>query len=330
MSTFQIICGDALTVLRGMPSESVNCCVSSPPYFGLRNYGVAGQIGMEATPDEYIARLVEVFREVRRVLRADGSLWVNIGDSYSQSTVGKRTGGTLKNWKNGGRREPDVHEPCTMRESALPDKNLIGIPWMLAFALRTDGWYLRSEIIWHKPNPMPESVTDRPTKAHEQIFLLTKSATYSYDADAIAERALQPEGRPRKSGCIKSGILGQSIIGTLGTNQGFPERNKRSVWTVASQPFSDAHFAVFPEKLIEPCILAGCPIGGTVLDPFAGSGTTGVVSLRHGRNFIGIELNPEYAVMARRRIGDVMPMFNEPQAPRDVPDTASLDFGVAV
>ncbi len=311
--TFDIRVGDCLEVLRTMPDESVQMCVTSPPYFGLRDYGHAGQLGLEKTPAEYVEKMVTVFREVRRVLRDDGVLFLNIGDSYAGSGKGQTADGAA---------DPKVRktqgmkiETQTAASLGLKPKDLIGIPWMLAFALRADGWYLRSDIIWHKPNPMPESVTDRPTKSHEYLFLLTKSATYYYDADAIAEKSVGTEYdrtmRPQnRMNGVPSLVVGrqQEVAGaTLGL--GSTTRNKRTVWTVTTTPYSGAHFATFPPKLIEPCILAGCPVGRTVLDPFGGAGTTALVADRLGRDAILIELNPEYAEMARRRITDDAPLF---------------------
>ena len=300
--------GDALDVLRDMPEASVQTCVTSPPYWGLRDYGVDGQIGLEPTPDEYVERLVEVFREVRRVLRDDGTLWLNLGDSYA---TGGRGGGM--EGERGDKQRSNAGAllgPKTTPPPNLKPKDLVGIPWRVAFALQADGWYLRSDIIWAKPNPMPESVTDRPTKAHEYLFLLAKSGRYYYDADAIREPHSQAEKdgvpmgnistdwKPReghgklqsdKSGYINTGAVANRPSNYYGHALG---RNRRSVWTVPTQPFAAAHFAVFPPALVEPCILAGAPKGGTVLDPFAGSGTVGVVCRKHQRLFIGIELNP--------------------------------------
>jgi site-specific DNA-methyltransferase (adenine-specific) len=337
---YRIIVGDCVEGMRTLPPDSVHTCVTSPPYYGLRDYGHEGQIGLEDTPDEFVQRLVSVFREVRRVLRDDGTLWLNLGDSYSSggrgggaegsiqaNNIGSVTGEVFKPWKVQGYRE----------------KNLLGIPWKVAFALQADGWYLRQDIIWHKPNPMPESVTDRCTKAHEYMFLLSKSSQYHYDHAAIAEPAVY--------GC--------------------EVRNRRSVWTVSTKPYHGAHFATFPEELIEPCVLAGtsghgccaecgapytremkktgefqrmwsasnadgspyssqsstqntyemvgwaagCECGApvapcTVLDPFTGSGTTAVVALRNGCRFVGTELNPEYAMIAHGRIAsDAQPIL---------------------
>jgi DNA modification methylase len=300
--SYEILHGGALDKLWTMPDESVHCCVTSPPYWGLRDYGVEGQIGLEKTPELYTARLVEVFAEVRRVLRADGTCWVNLGDSYNAHPGQRKTTD-----KAGVKQISDAGSigAASRNVESLKPKDLVGIPWRVAFALQADGWYLRSDIIWSKPNPMPESVTDRPTKAHEYLFLLTKSERYFYDAEAIKEpasdtgrvngrdgREEDADARPPGSNPRTLKRLDYSIMG----------RNKRSVWTVATQGFPEAHFATFPGKLIEPCILAGCPDGGTVLDPFNGSGTTGIVALRHRRNYIGIELKPEYVVMTEQRL----------------------------
>ena len=313
--------GDALEVLRSLPAGIAQTCVTSPPYWGLRDYGAAGQLGLETTPEDYVSRLVEVFREVRRVLRDDGTLWCNLGDSYASST-GTKTNGPQQS-RNGqqGVVGPRDKHPSASRANLTAFKNygeckpkdLVGIPWRVAFALQSDGWWLRSDVIWAKPNPMPESVTDRPTKAHEYVFLLAKSERYFYDAEAIAEPSAQPFGLARLTGQHKMDAGGFSTNGhgasTLGSNQGTAERNRRSVWTVTTEPFPEAHFAVMPQALVEPCVLAGSRSGDLVLDPFAGSGTVGVVALRHGRRFLGIELSREYVGMARRRI--VGPLFAE-------------------
>ena len=311
---YEVIHDDAQNALRRMPDESVHCVVTSPPYWGLRDYGVDGQIGLEDTPEAFVARLVEVFREVRRVLRKDGTCWVNLGDTYNQNQ-----GKGFDTNADGGRRKALAASP-KMR-SRLPPKNLIGIPWRVAFALQADGWCLRQDIIWFKPNPMPESVRDRCTKAHEYLFLLTKSERYFFDADAIrtpfsAEtKALSFDtmgyGRRdvyRASHKGSSFDRGKTARHQLQRSSGAERMdnpkgaNKRSVWTIARQPYAEAHFATFPTELVKPCILAGCPEGGTVLDPFNGSGTTGVVALRMGRAYIGIELNAEYVEMAKRRL----------------------------
>lgn len=293
-----ILLGDAAEQLRTLDADSVHCCVTSPPYFCLRDYGVPGQIGQEGTPEEYIARLVEVFHEVHRVLRPDGTLWVNIGDSYT----------------SGGRKTRDHDKKLPARAAnqrpgtpdGLKPKDLIGIPWMLAFALRSEGWYLRQDIIWHKPRCIPESVRDRCTRSHEYIFLLSKSERYFFDADAIKEpTAESTKIRMAQDIAHQAGSSRQpnKTNGPLKPGGDGVARNKRSVWSICPAYFKGAHFAVYPEGLVEPCVLAGCPEGGTVLDPFTGSGTTGAVAKRLRRNFIGIELNPEYREMALARIG---------------------------
>lgn len=295
--------GDALEILKQIPDESVNMCVTSPPYYGLRDYGMDGQIGLEDSPEAFINRLVGVFREVRRVLRDDGTLWVNIGDSYAGSGKGA--------WQNKeGQKEtyvPDTDSPQVKMPKTwdgIKQKDLIGIPWMLAFALRVDGWYLRQDVIWHKTNPMPESVTDRCTKSHEYLFLLSKSPKYYYDANAIKEKTITHDTNLRDRDASKlNNCPGRTRMGGL-THNDYEYRNKRDVWIVATVPFSGAHFATFPEKLIEPCILAGCPKGGVVLDCFNGAGTTGVVCAKLGREYIGIELNPEYVEMSEQRIAE--------------------------
>jgi DNA modification methylase len=305
---FRIICGDALAVLSGMPDESVNCCITSPPYWGLRDYGVPGQIGLESTPEEFVARLVAVFREVRRVLRADGTVWVNLGDSYA-SQGGQQVAQTK--WQVNGASDGQNGGKSRTPPIGLKPKDLCGIPWRVAFALQADGWYLRQDLIWHKPNPMPESVTDRCTKAHEYIFLLSKNQRYFYDADAIAEASTKELDCSRGPKIYGDGGYHRNGKGASTLGPGRSEgRNRRSVWTVATEPFSGAHFACFPQKLIRPCVLAGCPVGGIVLDPFAGSGTAGVVALGLDREFIGIELNESYCQMARRRITSDAPLFN--------------------
>jgi len=298
--------GDSLTTLKTLPDCSIHCCVTSPPYFALRDYGHAGQIGLEATPEAYVAKLVELFREVRRVLRDDGTLWLNLGDSYASDTQSNRNG-KGKSGLRDGNVSPDekwnsaTHKTTKRNIGTLKPKDIIGIPWRVAFALQADGWWLRQDIIWSKPNPMPESVTDRCTKAHEYIFLLAKSASYYYDAEAVKEKA------SGVSGGASFGKQKQDATGTMAQSRTYerPEyatRNRRSVWTVTTQPYKGAHFATYPTKLIEPCILAGCPEGGTVLDPFNGAATTGIVSIRHGRKYIGCELNPDYVALSVERI----------------------------
>lgn len=304
-----VLCGDVLEVLKTLPSESVNCCITSPPYYQLRDYGVDGQIGLEETPEEYIHRLVGVFREVRRVLRADGTLWVNIADSYAGSGKGRNADGTHRTGGKQGTNKGTVlgvlHK--TQNGPDLKPKDLIGIPWMLAFALRADGWYLRSENIWHKPNPMPESVKDRPTKAHEQVFLLSKNESYYYNADAIREPNTT---KPHSLGASKHATQFRTIR-TATSDAAFREpkriwagnggRNKRSVWTITPKAYKGAHFAVFPPELPETCLLAGSPGGGVVLDPFSGAATTGIVAVKHGRSYLGIELNPAYVQLSKER-----------------------------
>jgi site-specific DNA-methyltransferase (cytosine-N4-specific) len=325
--------------------------VTSPPYWGLRDYGVPGQLGLEQTPDEYIERMVEVFREVKRVLRDDGTLWVNMGDSYAGAGGQSPQSGPL--FKGRARQRDNICVSLRGQGEGLKPKDLCGIPWMLAFALRADGWYLRSDIIWAKPNPMPESVTDRPTKAHEYIFLLSKSERYFYDPDAIKEKVtgeahargngVNPKAMPPVAGHahgpgshhpiehakskkdeIRSNN-GEKDSTKFGRGAGWRNRqnesfsaavvglveyrNKRTVWEVPSQPFPEAHFATFPEELIKPCILAGCPAGGTVLDPFFGSGTTGLVARANGCNAIGLELSMAYIEIAQKRLAQKVFQF---------------------
>jgi len=299
MSKTQILTGDCRETLKTLPDASVHTCVTSPPYFGLRDYGHDGQIGLEQTPEAYVAKMVEVFREVRRVLRDDGTLWLNLGDTYSATRWSNTPSSTGKSRK--------CSDVLIEKKTGLPDKNLIGIPWRVAFALQADGWYLRQDIIWNKPNPMPESVTDRCTKAHEYIFLLSKSPHYYYDAEAVKEPGVVPAGTKGAKGSAER-------FNAPGVNSRPPEykvydgtRNRRSVWTITTKPYKGAHFATFPPKLIEPCILAGCPVGGTVLDPFGGSGTTAQVALQNNRNAILCELNPDYVNLINKRISQIQP-----------------------
>jgi len=324
--------GDALTVLKTLPSESVNCCVTSPPYFGLRDYGMEGQIGAETTPAAFVSALVAVFEEVRRVLTADGTCWLNLGDSYS-SQGGGQVVNTINSNRIGG---SDSQNSGKSRKAAedLPPKNLMMIPARVAIALQDAGWILRAEIVWSKPSCMPESVTDRVTRSHEMIYMLTKSERYFYDAEAIKEKSMEASGwaKQRQKGvntwkyndtpdrisatCQK---IDSSTIGVVGV------RNARSVWTISSQPFKEAHFACFPEELPRRCILAGSPVDGLILDPFTGSGTTGAVALRHGRRFVGVELNPCYAEMAHRRIcKETLNIFKETPTITDE-DDAPID-----
>jgi DNA modification methylase len=361
--TIEILQGDCLEILPTLPAESVDCCVTSPPYWGLRDYGCEGQLGLEATPEDYVAKLVEVFAAVRRVLRNDGTLWLNLGDCYCTHPHGPR-GANTSDPKHREGRAREGNKPNRQHLESLKHKDLVGIPWRVAFALQAGGWYLRQDIIWSKPNPMPESVTDRCTKAHEYIFLLSKSQRYYYDAEAIMEEATSDRPdmavngirtglaylqngpvasnsvKPRKiNGGASFGKQNHSVEGTGAQSRTFErpiyeKRNRRSVWTVedheailrwlldshpevaeeffaarkpdvwtvTTKPYKAAHFATFPPDLIQPCILAGCPEGGTVLDPFLGSGTTAQVAQKNGCNCIGIELNPEYVTLAKQRV----------------------------
>ena len=308
---WKLLVGECRERLADVPAGSVQTCVTSPPYWGLRDYGVDGQIGLEETPDVFLAELVDVFRSVWRVLRDDGTLWVNMGDTYSgagQSSNGgysdKSTlqGFTSENTK--GRRQSQGGDRVRL-SSGLKPKDLCGIPWRLAFALQADGWYLRSDIIWSKPNPMPESVTDRPTKAHEYVFLMTKRPRYFYDADAVREPVKHPNVLHKSTHTTPAQVAAHfgnppTNLGRCGTDAN--GRNRRTVWEIPTQPYSEAHFATVPEALVVPCVVAGSREGDTVLDPFAGSGTTGKVAVELGREFIGCELNPAYADLAATRI----------------------------
>ena len=364
LSTWSLLEGDARARLEDLPAGSVQTCVTSPPYWGLRDYGtstweggdpacdhtgavvrtappgtpkqasnagalmvrsgdcrcgavrVDAQLGLEPTPDAYVAGIVGVFRGVWRVLRDDGTLWLNLGDTFNSSPSNQHSGAVGAN----GSKALGISVGRQARAIAgLKLKDLVGIPWRVAFALQADGWYLRSDIIWHKPNPMPESVSDRPTKAHEYLFLLTKSARYYYDAEAIAEQATPQQRTGRAGGYQCPADIALAATGKRHGSTGLngpsgDTRNRRSVWTVATQPYAEAHFATFPEDLITPCVLAGSREGDTVLDPFTGSGTTGVVALNHARSFVGVELNPAYVALARRRIGRVAPLFSREAA----------------
>ena len=316
IKTNKIYQGDSLKVLETFLDEYIDCVVTSPPYWGLRDYGVENQIGLEKTPEEYVGKMTVLFREIKRVLKPSGTVWLNLGDSY--------VGGGRGNDKKYGQGRDD--QPKSFKGNGnLKTKDLVGIPWRVAFSLQADGWYLRQDIIWHKPNPMPESVKDRCTKAHEYIFLLTKSPKYFFDSDAIAEEATGYDGRKdtKYKGGKKDMAGGpherwrkrKAADTNYGTNgNGFKNhsgydilenpyiRNKRSIWTVPTKPFSEAHFAVYPPELIAPCIKAGCPVGGIVLDPFMGAGTTAYVARKLGREYIGIELNQDYIEIANRRL----------------------------
>ena len=303
MNTYTLLQGHCLDVLKTLPEESVQTCITSPPYFGLRDYGCGGQIGLESTPEQFVQSLVDVFAEVHRVLKKDGTLWLNLGDSYVSKptgSLGNHTGakhGFTENHKHqaAGSVRPDK------TGFGLAEKNLIGIPWRVAFALQSYGWYLRQDIIWHKPNPMPESVTDRCTKAHEYIFLMTKSPKYYYDHESIKDPVKQDWGtRDRTNG--KYHNEGTGLQPHSGLEKSYETANKRSVWTVTTKPYKGAHFATYPTDLIRPCVLAGSRVGDVVLDPFNGSGTTGFVSVEERRKYIGIDINPEYLALADTRI----------------------------
>ncbi len=335
MDINKIYQGNCIEVLKTFPDKSIDCCITSPPYYGLRDYGSGEQIGLEETPELYIEKLVQVFREVKRVLKDNATLWLNLGDSYwgGKGQSGSR-GAEFQEQRNlsgesinkdyqtlGGAKQT---RPTDGKHDVIKPKDLTGIPWMAAFALRADGWYLRQDIIWHKPNPMPESVTDRCTKSHEYIFLLSKSSKYYYDQEAIKEpmadstlndaRMLDAEYKNRR---VDRGYPGQPSNGSgmikpkACSSEQSPDgkRNKRSVWTVTTKPYADAHFATFPETLITDCIKAGCPEQGIVLDPFMGAGTTALVARKLNRNFVGIELNPEYITIAERRLQKHLGLF---------------------
>jgi DNA modification methylase len=308
-----ILIGDVKDKLKELPDKSVNCVVTSPPYWGLRDYGNEGQLGLEKTPQEYVERMVDVFREVRRVLSDDGTLWLNIGDTYKPNGKGAMKAGFNeryfgKKFESDKQSAEENHLDRSSFKADVKEKELVGIPWRLAFALSDDGWYLRQDIIWAKPNVMPESVRDRCTKSHEYLFLMTKSPKYYYDHIAIKEPVSEVSLKRAKSGwktnrpsakTSPDGInvekMGERFVNPTG-------RNKRDVWFIPTASFKGAHFAVMPERLVEPCVLAGCPEGGVVLDPFFGSGTVGVVAKRNNRNYIGIELNPVYAKIAQDRL----------------------------
>lgn len=338
MSEATLYTGDSLTVLKTLPDESVQTCVTSPPYWGLRDYGCPGQLGLERTPEDYVENMVAVFREVRRVLRDDGTLWLNMGDSYA----GSRSGNSMR--PKGGNQRPGKpgFQPLDARYAprsgatgfGCKAKDLVGMPWRLAFALQADGWWLRSDIIWSKPNPMPESVRDRPTKSHEYVFLLAKSERYYYDAAAIAEALAEAsvqrinqasfdkqQGGPKDYGPGSNRSARRALVNLKG-RQMPPQieddpnrwtavgargtRNARTVWEIATKPYREAHFATFPEELARRCILAGSRPGDTVLDPFGGSGTVAQVATGNGRDSIYIDLNPKYGDLARRRIGPIL------------------------
>lgn len=337
--TNQIINSDCIEGMKLLPDESIDCCVTSPPYFGLRDYGNDGQIGLEDTPEQFVSKMVEVFTEVKRLLKPEGTLWLNLGDSYAGSGKGLNGDGSPgrcgdKQNTHKGTVTGNISKPAKLTN--FKPKDLIGIPWMVAFALRSTGWYLRQDIIWAKPNPMPESVTDRCTKSHEYIFLLTKSQKYFYDHEAIKQDSKDPQDdarryetqtwdnknspdklrngiRPRRIGGNKYGDDTSEFNRTKSGNMyfGLEKANKRSVWTVTTKPFSEAHFATFPQDLIVDCIKAGCPVDGIVLDPFMGAGTTALVASKLNRNFVGFELNPDYIKIAKDRLRNELGMFNK-------------------
>ena len=308
----QILEGDCLQMLKRLPSKSINTCITSPPYWGLRNYNdEEKQLGMEDTPEEFVDNLVKVFREVKRVLRDDGTVWLNLGDSYSSGGRTTTTNQSLRGDKNYGVTRPKPSK-------GIKPKDLIGIPWRVAFALQQDGWYLRQDIIWNKPNPMPESVKDRCTKAHEYIFLLSKNVKYYFDNEAIQEDSVSINSKGEVGKANSTINIGKSVADKEGfeirdglKDMGvYRQKNKRSVWTVTTKPYKDAHIATFPHDFIAPCVLEGCPRDGLVLDPFAGSGTTGQVALAHNRKAVLIELNAEYVQLIKKRFGIGTTLFD--------------------
>lgn len=340
MNINQIYNSECLQGLKSLPDNSIHCCVTSPPYYGLRDYGNPNQIGLEETPEEYIQKLISVFHEIHRVIKPDGTLWVNIGDSYAGSMKGAAAcPDNAMNYKQGTNQGTLSKATLVKQRTGCKSKDLIGIPWMLAFALRADGWYLRQDIIWHKPNPMPESVKDRCTKAHEYIFLLSKSKHYYFDSESIKQVAITEENRPSgvqrnreynynsKENNNPQAYRKQLVGGRKRKFQELDENdpmfrsstnrvyipsgmaNKRSVWSICTSAFKDVHFAVFPPALIVDCIKAGCPEEGIVLDPFMGSGTTAVVARKLNRNFIGFELNLDYVRLAEKRMEKELGIF---------------------
>jgi DNA modification methylase len=307
IAVLKVLQGDCIEMMRTMPAESVQCVVTSPPYWGLRDYGHAGQLGAEKTPSLYVSKMVSVFEEIRRVLKKDGTVWLNIGDSYAGSwgAQGRTNGGSSYNNSKISSDQIDAAprkttNTGTIREAGLKPKDLIGMPWRVAFALQTAGWYIRSDIIWNKPNPMTESVRDRPTCAHEHIFLLSKSRHYYYDAAAIAEKSTPGAGRDTTTSRRQS-PPGKPTDRGFKKGRQFKTRNKRNVWTISVGRFAGAHFATFPCALIKPCVLAGSRAGDVVFDPFGGSGTTGKVALELGRKAILCELNPDYIKIIHER-----------------------------
>jgi len=332
MEVNKIINKDCIEGLRDMPDNSIDCCVTSPPYYGLRDYGTEAQIGLEETPELYVAKMVEVFSEVKRVLKPGGTLWLNLGDSYwggkGKSSQAWSTENQDRDTINGNQHQisgKGETRPTDRKHDSIKPKDLIGIPWMVAFALRSSGWYLRQDIIWHKKNCMPESVQDRCTKNHEYIFLLSKSSKYYFDNLSIQEDAVwdvdgtgtlkrklrQNNEAKSQPGELTNGI--RKIYSDVKTGEAFKsvngKRNKRSVWTTSTAQLPEAHFATFPEDLIVDCIKAGCPEGGIILDPFMGAGTTAIVARKLNRNYIGFELNSEYIKIAEKRIFNQIGLF---------------------
>ncbi len=306
----EVIVGDNRETLKALPDQSVQTVVTSPPYWGLRDYGNDDQIGLEQTPDEFIEQLCLVFDEVWRVLKDDGTIWVNLGDSYSAMRDSKANPDTLRTGEGTKVGSAANRNPENLRKAGLKHKDLVGIPWRFAFAMQARGWYLRQDIIWAKPNPMPESVTDRCTKSHEYIFLMSKSPTYFYDHESIKVPVKQDWGiRDRSNGKYHND--GTGLQPHSGLEKAYEMANKRSVWSVTTSRYKEAHFATYPPELITPCILAGSKEGDIVLDPFSGSGTTGEVALQKSRNYIGLELNPQYAALSEKRLIEAVGMFGD-------------------
>ena len=304
----RIIVGDCRESLKTLPDASVQCCVTSPPYWGLRDYGHPDQIGNEPTPEEYVESLLAVFREVRRVLRDDGSLWLNLGDSYSSN------GGSRPNGSSDGQLGRGTPPIAGSRKAVRKPKDLIGVPWLVAFALQSDGWWLRQDIIWAKPNPMPESVTDRCTKSHEYVFLMSKSERYFYDAEAIKEPATnRPCGNTRPTKAARTGEELHRTTANLHNIEAKQNRNRRSVWSISTKPYAGAHFATMPPQLAEICVLAGSKPGDTILDPFGGAGTTAAVAIKHGRSAMIVELNPGYVELIPGRVRSITDALDQPK-----------------
>ena len=300
----RIFTGDSREVLQTLPDGIADCCITSPPYYALRDYGNERQIGHEETPEEFIAELVKVFHEIKRVLKEDGVLWVNMGDSYVNTNGFARAS---QEFQRKGRNDAPANDRSlnALHSAGYKTKDLIGIPWMLAFALRADGWFLRQDIIWAKPNPMPESVQDRCTRSHEYIFLLSKSQKYFFDSDAIKEPSTTKDNIIRNRETTKgNNVPGKAKFHGL-THNDYDMRNKRDVWTITTKPLAEEHFAAYPEELVETCLKAGCPVGGVVIDPFFGSGTTGRVAQKLNRHYIGIELNSQYVEICERRNSNI-------------------------